>query len=356
MSSETHGGNVLRAARRLGVPVGQITDFSANINPLGQPPGLREAVVDALAATVHYPEINAESLAEAIALRAGIPVELVLPGSGTSPLIYLLARVVRAERPLVVAPAFSEYYSALRQAGSLVLDAFCRPEDDFRPTMATVDAVLAEKPDLVFLCSPANPTGVLAGEDIVGRLLSESGRLGFLLVLDEAFMDFCLAGRSRESQVPDHPNLVVLKSLTKLFAVPGLRLGYLAAGDPGLMKKLRAASEPWAVNSLAQAAGLFLLKQDEFVKKTPAAAAALRKELTGVLEPYFELVPSDANFAAGRPRRGDKDDIVSRLAAKGILLRDLDNFHGMPPGHVRIAARPSGEIAVLKKALEELLP
>jgi threonine-phosphate decarboxylase len=207
----------------------------------------------------------------------------------------------------------------------------------------------------VILANPANPTGRQVPEESLGLLMaaSKDPNNGFFLAIDEAFMDFCLRKNTKERQVSANPNLLVMKSLTKLFAIPGLRLGYLACGNRSVMEAFRKTSEPWSVNSLAQAAGMFLLGRKEYIKKTPVVTAGLREALIKSIGPYFDFVPTEANFVCGKLKNGRRDDLIYSLYSQGILVRNLDGMPGMPEGYLRLAVRPMGEIKRLEQALED---
>jgi threonine-phosphate decarboxylase len=353
MLSPKHGGNVLLAANQLGIPVDQIMDFSANINPLGQPENLQQYLTEALALTIHYPEIYAETLTAAIANFTLLPTNFIFPGSGTSPLMYQLTRIIKAKRAVVIVPAFSEYFAALEQVNCPIFTVSCLQDQGFTYDPETVTKIVDFKPQLVFLANPANPTGVLADYAVLQDILQAGEKKSFFTVIDEAFIDFCTPKQSVEELTPNFPHLIVLKSLTKLFAIPGLRLGYLVTSHPDLQKELTRTTEPWAINSLAQAAGPFLLKENQYLKRVPLTTTLLRDELVKALEPYFELVKSDANFLMGRPKKNKQVKLISYLYKKGILVRNLNNFREMPAGYIRIAVRPKAEIRILEKAVAE---
>lgn len=354
MPGAVHGGRVQEAARRLNLPLEKIADFSANINPLGQPEGLREVLVSAMDSIGHYPEIGAESLTAALAKSADLPLSAVVAGSGSTPLIYQLARLLRPKKAVVVAPAFAEYGAALTLAGCPVEYCRCAEEDDFLFLPAKARALLATKPDCVILANPANPTGQLVPPETMELLLTASGiGDGFRLVIDEAFMDFCLEKRSVEPLLRERPKAIVLKSLTKIFAVPGLRLGYLASGDGALTDAFRENAEPWSINTLAQAAGLYFLTLRDFLAQTPSYTADLRQRLLAGVAPYLTAFPSAANFIMGRLQKGAKRPLIDHLFERGILIRDLDGMPGLADGYLRLAVRPPDQINRLLEALEE---
>ncbi|MDR1676927.1 MAG: aminotransferase class I/II-fold pyridoxal phosphate-dependent enzyme [Deltaproteobacteria bacterium] len=355
MLETVHGGRVEEAAQDLGLPIGEILDFSANINPLDYDFDFRAALISSLDTIHHYPDIRAGSLTEDMASQSGLPAWTIQAGSGSTPLIYQLARILKTENHIIVAPAFAEYGAALSATGIKKINYHLLSEENgFLLTQEDVLSVISKNPELVILANPANPTGLKVPSRSLSQFIEASnGEQGFWLVIDEAFMDFCQENHSLEKTILDNPRLIILKSLTKLFAIPGLRLGYLACGNRRLMDTFHSTTEPWSINSIAQHTGRFLLTKKNFISKTPEHTARLRERLVSNISPYVETFPSQANFVMGRLKRGNKSVLIKHLYKKGILVRDLDGMPGLPDGFIRLAVRPLSEISLLTKALEE---
>ena len=217
-----HGGDVYLLARTLGVELADLLDFSANINPLGFPPGLTIAVQEAMREIVHYPDRRSLKLRAALADYHHLSPEEILVGNGSTELIYLVARALRPRRGLIVTPAFSEYEHALNLAGVPA---------DFYPTDEAHNFTLSEVPepqagDLVFLAHPASPSGVLLDPELFLRLAARCEAAGAYLLLDEAFVDF-VEEASLKIHLSRFPRLLILRSFTKFFGIPGMRLGFL---------------------------------------------------------------------------------------------------------------------------------
>jgi threonine-phosphate decarboxylase len=350
-----HGGRVQEAAIDLRLPIERIIDFSANINPLGQPAGLKALLCRSAGSTLHYPEIHAESLTADLAKYASLPDWTVLADAGTTPLIFKLIRVIGTKNHTIIAPAFSEYEAAFAAAGITTVNYYSLTEKtDFILKPENLEYLLKFKPKLVIVANPANPTGRQVPKECLWRLIEASNTYsGFWLVIDEAFIDFCLDNYSLESLIVDHPRLIILKSLTKIFAIPGLRLGYLACGHQELMQNLLSISEPWSINSLAQIAGRFLLTKKAYIEKTPKVISELRDYLIKSISPYIDTFPSEANFVMGRLKRGKKRGLIKHLYHRAILIRDLDGMPGLKKGYIRLAVRPIREIDALREALKE---
>ncbi|MDR2387602.1 MAG: aminotransferase class I/II-fold pyridoxal phosphate-dependent enzyme [Deltaproteobacteria bacterium] len=373
LAEKSHGGGVLEAAQALNKPIEEIIDFSANINPLGLPDGLKEVIGFSIDSIVHYPEIKAQTLRKKIAEKIHLPANSILVEAGSTPLIYMLARHLGTNKNCVIAPAFSEYATAFEILGrGPVHYHVLQEKDDFVLSPQDLEKIVSDHYDLVILANPANPTGRRVDQLTLIELLKQSHEKGFYLVLDEAFMDFCDGHWTCEHLTKKYPYLIVLKSLTKLFAIPGLRLGYMVSGNSQVINTFEDGLEPWSVNTLAQKAGLYLLDQSQYVQKTPKNTRELRKYLTNSLSAFFDFFPSDCNFVMARlknspkaprmeppknkkelqERKLHKKTVIDYLYAQGILIRDLDGMKGLDDGFVRLAVRPMAEVNSLKERLE----
>ncbi|SNB46971.1 threonine-phosphate decarboxylase CobD [Geobacter sp. DSM 9736] len=353
----THGGNVFAVARGLGVAPEDLLDFSASINPLGLSPLVRNAVLAALDRVVHYPDDSAVELRESLAAFHRVSPEQVVVGNGSTELIYLLPRVAGGGRALIVGPAFAEYAAALAREKWEVGYHLLKGEEGFALSAGALEERLAEGWDLLFLCNPGNPTGKLLSRAEVVEVLRLCRDAGTLLVLDEAFIDFCEKD-SVAGLVAEEGGGITLRSLTKFFAIPGLRLGY-ALGEAKLVSRIASHREPWSVNSLAQAAGLAALGDGEYRSNTLALVAEQRAALEQGLAHVPGLNPfhSAANFILVEITGGTSAaELRDRLLASRILIRDCGNFKGLNGRFFRIAVRTAEENSRLLAALRETLP
>ncbi|WP_428562831.1 MAG: cobyric acid synthase [Solidesulfovibrio sp. DCME] len=349
-----HGGNVRALAQAAGRAPDALCDASASINPLGPPPWLRQAISAAVSDLVHYPDPDSTALLEAAATRYGAPAGHFAAGNGTSQLLFALPRATGLARAVIPTPCYADYATACHKAGMDLRRLAAVEFDDFAVRLDHVDAAL-RTPSLVILGSPGNPTGNVIPAADVAELASRHPQSLFLV--DEAFADFVpdfasLAGASRPH------NVAVLLSLTKSFAIAGLRLGLLAA-SPDLAGWVRANLPPWSVSSLAQAVGLRALADTDFLRRTRAALPGLRQTLAdGLCRLGLTVFPGAANFLLARLPTGApaSTDLVRRLLAEhGVALRDCANFHGLTDRYVRIAVRPAAENARILAALAAVL-
>ncbi|NLC76471.1 MAG: threonine-phosphate decarboxylase, partial [Clostridia bacterium] len=354
MTKNYHGGNLKEGARLYGLREVELLDFSANINPLGPSPQVWTALQKALPRIIHYPDPEARELKEVLASYLGVPAGQVVLGNGGAELIYLLSRFFRPGRVVLTAPTFGEYGGGA--PGVEILPLNLAPERDFRLTLEQFAGSL--KPgDLVFVGNPNNPTGVLTPRETVLELAQLAAAAGSQLVVDEAFMDFVEESQSVVSLAGAHPNLIVVGSLTKIFALPGLRLGYLVAREE-LVSQLEDLLPPWRVNTLAQAAGLVSLRDQEHLRRSREVVKEEREYLIEQLKDLgFRPFPGRANFLLVSTHSvgvtGAK--LQSFLGPRGVLIRLCHSFANLDDYYFRIAVRTREENEKLLGLLEEAL-
>jgi len=331
-----HGGGVDQAMHELGLARGQICDFSASINPLGVPPEVQQALTDALGRISDYPEADAASLRSDLAAFHGLPESQLLPGSGSTELIYLLPRVLHPRRALLLRPCFGEYAPALQQAGCQIDYCDLDPDEAFAFAPEAILTARRAETDLVVLANPGNPSGIALPP---AQLLELADQLGDCrLLVDEAFVDFCLE-HSLMPHLPGRNNLLLLRSLTKFYAIPGLRAGYLAA-SPADVARLAAAREPWTLSCLAIAAARTCLAAREFQAATLEAIPLLRTSLQQGLEVLgWQVYAGAANYLLCRvpdswPRA---PELVELLRPQGFLLRSCVDFPPLDESYLRVA-------------------
>ena len=354
-----HGGDVWSASRRLAVPVEEILDLSASLNPLGPPSGLREALEGALEVICHYPDRHNTELVEAMAGQLGLEPGNILPGNGSTALIRLLGRALDLSCIQVVAPAFGEFSRALAIAGRH-FHYYILPENrDFVIEPRDMDSLWRDNPTCLIITNPMTPSGGLHGLDFMDWLLGQAERRQCWVVLDEAFIDFA-PRESREwvlGKLNQNRKLLVLRSMTKFYCLAGLRLGYMM-GHPDTLAELAPLGEPWSVNTLASAAGVHCLAQREYAEKTRELIRKWREEMAARLEKMgLYVFPSQVNYLLTRlPEPGpDAAAVAAACARQGVLLRDCSNFSGCTRRNLRLAVTTSEEQERLFRVLEPAL-
>ncbi|GAB6274165.1 MAG: threonine-phosphate decarboxylase CobD [Peptococcaceae bacterium] len=354
-----HGGNLFQAAKHYGFLPQEIIDFSANINPLGPSAKVIKAITDNLRQIRHYPDPDCTLIRQALSLHLNVPPDNLLVGNGTSELIYLLAETLKIRHALILPPAFSEYARAVFNRGGKVSQVELNEENDFSLPLAELTKAIPGV-ETLFLCNPNNPTGGLISREELKIILDTAARFNRLVIVDEAFMDF-VPQKENYTALPcldNYPNLIVLYSLTKILAIPGLRLGIVVASS-SLIKKLARAKIPWSVNTLAQIAGKAGLEDEEYLMNTYRLVNQEKDFLSSRLNklPGLRPLPGAANFLLidiTKTGYGVRE-LVWKLGIKGILVRDCTNFSGLFRPYIRIAVRGREENKALLAALQEIL-
>lgn len=361
MTQPTHGGNVYKIAREQRVPVDRIVDFSASINPLGPPAAALGVIRSALKKIVHYPDPDCSELRQALAQQCDVDPDMILAGNGSTELIHLLPRALAIRSALIIGPTFEEYGRALMDAGSSVLYVHARREERFRPPLKEVLRQLCSERsrfDAVFLCNPNNPTGQVMSLQAVRELAEAIDRQQGWLIVDEAFIDYCHT-QSVVSMLRGHPRMIVLRSLTKFYAMPGLRVGYLI-GASKVVKRLKDRQPPWSVSSLAQEVSSAILHDHTYATQSRTFMKNERSRFTRGLRSLSSLrvYSSAANFLLIElPAGTGAGEVTDRLAAKRLLVRDCSTVPGLSLQMIRVAIRTAREnqrlIAILGACLRK---
>ena len=327
-------------------------DLSANVSPLGLPEGVAKAITAALATADRYPDPLCRALRAKLAVHETVPAAHILCGNGAADLIFRLVWAVKPRTALLPAPTFAEYAAALETTGCIVRRHFLRESEDFAVTEAFISAV-DEDTDMVFLCQPNNPTGQLTALPMVEALLRRCERCGALLVVDECFLDFLPQSEVLSAKkLLASPNLIILKAFTKLYGMAGVRLGYCLCANTALLEAMQAAGQPWAVSSLAQAAGLAALDETAYVAQVRALIAQQRPRLTAGLRALgLRVLDGRANYLLFQA----PETLGEALRQRGAVLRSCANYPGLGPGWYRTAVRTGPENDELLKTLAEVL-
>lgn len=348
-----HGGNLREFAARLECQPEEILDFSSNINPQGPPSCLHAVILQHIPNLVQYPDPDCTALTDAIAATSGIEESRILVGNGTSDLLFQVPAAVRPKRAVIPVPAYIDYEQACLRADIPIQYILLSAADSFVLDTRYLQEIL-QPGDLVILGQPNNPTGQLVDSEQLGCLIKAHPDCTFLI--DEAFAGFV---DSYTSVAGKYPNCITLCSLTKIFAIPGLRLGFLDA-DPGLCQQLKHCFAPWAVNSLAQSAGVACLADREYLTETRRLVSReyhrLYKQLGALSDVH--VYPSVANFLLFRlDAQGHSGSELAEklLLANRIAIRTCSNYRNLDDRYCRIAVRTATENNRLVQALGQIL-
>ncbi len=348
----THGGNLVWAAGLAGCPAAAILDFSASINPLGPPQSALDAIQAHLADLSHYPDPEYRDLRQVLSQQHGLPPEWFLPGNGAAELLTWASRdLAKQAATYLLTPAFNDYFRALKSFGARVTAHPLKLEAGQSSHLL----IPAPPGSGLLLNNPHNPSGRLFNKTALLPLLYQFA----LVVIDEAFMDF-LPPQQQQSLidlVPQYPNLVILRSLTKFYSLPGLRLGY-AIAHPDRLARWQSWRDPWSVNTLAAAAGVAILQDQTFQQQTWDWLPPTREQLMAGLAaiPGLKPLPSSANFLLVEQRSATVPELQQQLLKTSqILIRDCLSFPELGEAFFRVAVRQQAENQRLLDGLAAVL-
>lgn len=331
-------------------------DFSVNINPLGIPAAVRSALHQAVEKCSQYPDINSKELVKSLSTWLNIPEGSILLGNGASELFMAIVHAVNPNKVLIPVPSFYGYQHATNAVGAEHVYYYLRKENEFALDDDFLSA-LTEDIDMLFLANPNNPTGKVLDREYLVRVLEKCRQKNILVVLDECFIEFCQRENFILEELDKYNNLIVIRAFTKIFAIPGVRLGYMLCMDKALLQKVKAHIAEWNLSTFAQWAGLSCIGQDEYISKTIDCVKTEREFLiNGIRELEvkglkIKAYESDVNFIlirTGVP-------LYDKLLKKRILIRDCENFEGLSKGYYRIAVKNRAENERLLKAIGECI-
>lgn len=351
-----HGGNTVEIAQHLGIPPESLIDFSANINPLGMPQRSKERIINNLNCIEHYPDVDYRHLHGALAKANNCDVENVIAGNGATELIYAIVRYINPKKAMLLTPGFAEYRQALLQHGCEIIDYEMKEIDNFQPDAHLFKALSQNLPDCLFIATPNNPTGLMPDTDFLHALTLHCQQYNIALIVDEAFIDFLPEGSSLAPLLSHNTSLYLLRSLTKFFALPGLRLGYLLSGNKPAISYMKNNREPWTINALAALVGEHLLSDEQYIQRSHHEIAVQRDFLFGQLQqfPQLKLWQPSANYIF--MRCDQPIELQAALLQHRILIRHCENYPGLDKRYYRIAVRGQTENQCLISALETIFP
>jgi len=344
-----HGGNLAWAASLAGCSPFAILDFSASINPLGPPASAITAIQSNLSALPHYPDPNYQALRQALSAAHNLSPDWILPGNGSAELLTWAGReLAELNATYLLTPAFGDYSRSLKAFGATIVECPLELSHSLSSPLP-IPASLHPQSGLL-LNNPHNPSGKVFAVETIQPLLEQFA----LIVVDEAFMDFLQPEQQQSliDQVTSYPNLVILRSLTKFYSLPGLRLGY-AIAHPDRLQRWQQWRDPWSVNVLAEAAAIAVLQDAPFQQQTwnwlPESRTQLFQGLAAL--PDLSPLPGAANFLLVASQRSVKSLQLKLLKQQQILIRDCNSFAELGDRFFRIAVRTPAENQRLVQAL-----
>lgn len=349
MIKYTHGGDIYKYDDKL-------LDFSANINPLGMPESAKNAIIDGINKYQTYPDHSSRKLRNSLSEFYGFDSNKIVCGNGAADLIFRICLALRPQKVLVTSPTFSEYEEAVLISGGNVHNHLLRESENYDVTLEILESI-DEDTDMVFLCSPNNPTGRAIDLNIIEAVLNKlQGNKG-ILVLDQCFVHFMVEEEKyfAINLLKKYDNLIILGAFTKIFAMAGLRLGYALFGSEDNASMIENTLQPWAVSTVASEAGCAALNKD-FIKETKDYVKYQREFLFQHLSDLgIKVFKSQANYMLIKvDERFDDGDLADVAIKHRILIRKCSNFKGLSPSFFRIAVRTEAENTTLIDVLSHI--
>lgn len=342
MQKAVHGGDIYRNEIEY--------DFSVNVNPLGIPESVKRAMTEAVNVCDRYPDIHASALIGELRIVENAGNCEIVCGNGASELFMAIVHAIKPKKVLIPVPSFYGYEWAAQAVECDMIFYEMKKDQDFCLDEAFLDG-LTEEIDLIFLANPNNPVGNVLSEHFLLQICSKCRKLGITVVLDECFLDF--TGKSGFGSNPDnwkhYPNVIVVKAFTKLYAVPGVRLGYLFTGNPNVAQRIRRQLPEWNLSVFAQYAGLTALNEKDYRKKTVEYVATERAYLKKELQELgIWVYPGEADYLL----LYSEMPLYEKLLTKKILIRDCSNYRGLGRGFYRVAVKNHAENEILIDAIK----
>ena len=354
-----HGGNVWQILEKNNIPLDKLIDFSVNINPLVVSNKIQEELKENMPLISYYPDPYCNKLKHELSESLSIEEENILVGNGAAELIYITSAGLLPEKVTIPVPTFSEYEKSVRTYSkqSKIQFYITNEKDNFKINVNELIKYL-KNTKMVFICNPNNPTGNILSKDELLFLNEECKKNNVILFIDETFINF-MNNENEFTMIyntKDNP-IIVLRSFTKFFAIPGLRLGYLVA-NKNIIEKIRNFQPVWSVNILAQIAGFEVIQDKEYIRKSKMFIEKEREFLYHQLSKIkiLKVYPSYANFILLKIlyNKLDTEKLQEQLIKRNILIRDCSNFCGLNNKFFRIAVRKREENMKLLSALKRL--
>ena len=322
--------------KMMGRQPNDVLDFSVNLNPLGTPVQIVRAVKVAAADFTGYPDPLCTDVVQALASSEGVAAEQIVVTAGATDAFMRIASALRPHKALLCTPCFDGYERALRQVHTRIVHHSLVAREDFDVTERIIDYIEPDI-DMVFLCSPNNPTGRVVPRELLCKVLRAASRWGTWVVVDESFIEFTHE-HSAATLLDRYPQLIVVKSFTASYAMAGLRAGWCLCGTDDTANRIREAGMPWAVSAPAQAAALAALDVPGYLDLTRDYVDEERERLQQALRKAGMLVvPSDANYLLfqGSP------DLYENMLDQGVRMCPCGDYRGLDSTWFRVAVRTS---------------
>ncbi len=345
MKPHFHGSDLELIEKYYHIPKDEIISFSANVNPLGSSPLMKERLRERIDCVEEYPDRDYSALRASIASYLSCGSEHILPGNGSTELISLFIRLLSPKKAILISPTYFEYERELSLKRCVYEYFNLREEDSFVLDMESLFSVLNRSTDslldcdMLIMCNPNNPTSSCVRTDEMRNILTHCKRNNISVMVDETYAEFADGSVSSIPLANEFDNLVVLRGTSKFFACPGLRLGYAVCGSSELLARAKALQNPWSLNSLGALAGEIMFKDTEYIKKTRALISNERDRIYKILKgiPFIKVYEPHANFLLFKLLNSDVNShqLFEKAIKKKLMIRDCSEFESLDETYIR---------------------
>ncbi|PRR81629.1 pyridoxal phosphate-dependent aminotransferase [Clostridium vincentii] len=335
MNKLIHGGDIYTKRR---TNADSILDFSANINPFGMPDSVKQAIIDNIESYTNYPDPLCRDLRQALAVYENTNSSNIICGNGAADIIFKITLALKPEKALLIAPTFAEYEEAINLVNGEIIYYNLKEENNFYIEADILNYITCDL-DIMFICNPNNPTGIPMKKQDLLIILEKCKENNVKLVVDECFIDFLIDEEeySISSYISQYNNLIILKAFTKIYAMAGIRLGYMLCSNIDIVNKINAIGQPWSVSTVASKCGVAALKEIDYVQKTKRYIKENRQYLIKELNTLgYKVFESQTNFILFKTKN---TNIKDKLEEYGILIRSCSNYRNLNEEYFRIAVK-----------------
>ena len=339
-----HGGNTEEIARQYKLNSNEIIDFSANINPVGLNENVKAAMINAIDKVVKYPDITYFDLNNSIGEFEKVDISNIMLGNGAAEVIFNIVRALKPRKALLPAPTFSEYEEAIISVDGEIEYYKLNEYNNFKLDNGFIERI-KDDIDIIFICNPNNPTGVLTTQEFIREVLKKALTTDTVVVVDESFIDFVKQSEIYLSNnlLMDYKNLIIVKSLTKFFAIPGARIGYGLCSNNEIINEISKVTVPWSVNVMASDGIIQGLKEKDYIEKSIEYVKSEKEYLYSALKEIKSLKVFEPSVNCIMFKLLIDVDLKNELIKRKILIRSCDNYIGLSSSFYRIAVRTREE-------------
>ena len=331
----------------------KIIDFSANINPLGLPNSVKQAIIDNIDSYESYPDPLCRELRERLSQHIKINKDNIICGNGAADLIFKVTMALKPKKALLIAPTFAEYEEALNLVESEIQYYELNEQNNFIIDENILNCICPQL-DIMFICNPNNPTGIAIKKEEVIKIAEVCKSNNVILVVDECFTDFLIEEYEYSicEYLNEYNNVIILKAFTKIYAMAGIRLGYMLCSNKSILSKVSNIGQPWSVSTVASKCGVAALDEVDYVNKTKLYIKNNREYLKKELEALgYKVFPSQVNYILFKSK---DTSIKEKLEYYGILIRSCSNYKVLDNKYFRIAVKSRSDNEYLISCLKEI--